>query len=404
MAINKFILISGCPRSGTSLAMDIQRAVHGDEAIMGTKFPQWTGDQKDDITGPMSGINEYFKSKTEEKPKKKDDFRDLNPNGFWEMPFTCGGIRYSMKLKGYFDELKKGSRFVKVVSQGLPLSDPIYIDKIIYMIRDPKSTAKSQERLSRKDMMNGIEINGKEKPFNSPEMFINVSISAARFFSVYPEIPVCFVNYRDLTTDTEKQLKRMQDFVGYGDYSKGSDIIDSSLVRSNTERKSESRIWDDAWHIYDEFNRASELVKIGESPKRIFEELVKWSMRSDRALVMRNRKWFCARADTQVNAIICKRCMSNDKFRSTLKSNPRNEKTKFPDWKNEPCMWECGMKHKSCTEPIKIEESISKNFWLNPCCVCDNYKDGCNAVDGLSVDMCKDVAECDKFKHKDRIC
>ncbi len=35
-----FIVVSGCPRSGTSLQMEIHREVHGDDAICGYQFPQ----------------------------------------------------------------------------------------------------------------------------------------------------------------------------------------------------------------------------------------------------------------------------------------------------------------------------------------------------------------------------
>ncbi len=36
----KMLIISGCPRSGTSVQMDIHRAVFGEERILGAKFPQ----------------------------------------------------------------------------------------------------------------------------------------------------------------------------------------------------------------------------------------------------------------------------------------------------------------------------------------------------------------------------
>jgi len=38
-----FLIVSGCPRSGTSVTMDIQREAHGDEAICGEKFPSHLG-------------------------------------------------------------------------------------------------------------------------------------------------------------------------------------------------------------------------------------------------------------------------------------------------------------------------------------------------------------------------
>ena len=40
MARKGLVVVSGCPRSGTSVNMDIQREAHGEESICGEKFPQ----------------------------------------------------------------------------------------------------------------------------------------------------------------------------------------------------------------------------------------------------------------------------------------------------------------------------------------------------------------------------
>ena len=225
--IGKIIVISGCPRSGTSLMMDIHRKTYGDDMIMGNfddvdKTEEELNKEMENhkqkilenikhpgqraMTQYMMGRNEDRFPKREENKEKRRERRkkakDMNPNGFGEHAFSVQGIQCIMKngrgqIIGQFqDELEeslKNPKILKVVSQGLMTSDPIYIGKIVYMLRHPRAVAKSQERLEREG--GDIVIDGKKREVHTPEMFINVTMMALRFFKNNPGIPVKIVQH-----------------------------------------------------------------------------------------------------------------------------------------------------------------------------------------------------------------
>ena len=149
------IVISGCPRSGTSLLMDCMRHTFGDDRIMGAKFPQEKNlqdkqyeNEDDNAFETRMHLSSIFnKDKIEKAQKDFELIKDMNPNGFWECRYSVAGIKWHI---GFKDNPKT---IVKVVSQGLPQTDPRYVDKMIYMLREPHQVAKSQERLRRMPFM-----------------------------------------------------------------------------------------------------------------------------------------------------------------------------------------------------------------------------------------------------------
>jgi hypothetical protein len=383
---NGLIIVSGCPRSGTSVCMDIQREAHGEDAILGEKFPQENRkkamrellEKKEDETYAEHSVRKYLLNKQLEQEENQltDDerkWRDMNPEGFWEMAFTVRGIIYTPMHKDVLNKVMNGEKKIcKVVSQGLLWSDPMYISKIIYMIRHPRAVAKSQERLIRgfdvvdkktgelKNMFDGIKI-------HTPEMYIAVTIQAANFFLNNPEIPVQFFHFEDLIEKPIEVIDKMSKFVGSGDYTKAYGIVQPKLNRSKHEDV-HSNLWKDSIFVYDRFCKAATMINEGVDRKKVnilFKEIIEYF---DNPRVMYNREkrhWRCFRAKQTVNESMCKSCISSYSCRQNFKKySEKTEGYVAKHWSEEPCLFECGM-DLDREEHLTIEESIKNNFWID---------------------------------------
>lgn len=335
------IVVSGVPRSGTSVCMDIQRAVHGEDMILGSKFPQENKNRK--RIEPKTPIQKYIREQSEkfrEENEKPFDYKDLNPNGFWECIFTVQGIRYRQALKKLFERIKKERNlFCKIVCSGLIPSDPDYIDKIIFTLRDPHSVAKSQERL--KNSAPDAEI-----AKHSPRMFISNIVQASKFFLDNPDIPVFIYNYEDLMENPKEVIDKMQDFLKFGDYSKAYNVVNPKLQRSHEDNIKEDAMFEDAEHIYELFkqHKFQEIVDYMKDPKRITNRI--------------QRSWMCLRMGKQVTEHMCKACKSSEDTRRNFIDNAKLKGINFLD---QPCAFDCGMNLDA--EPISVEESIKNNHW-----------------------------------------
>lgn len=354
------IVVSGCPRSGTSLMMNCLRHALGDDRILGHEFPS--------IENKLEKFNEKKPHETEEQyqlrmylskkmnPDLEEDLeetKDLNPNGFWECTFSVRGVYFTPQFESFLEEMEFEDEnkltVCKIVSQGLAQSDPRYIHKVIYMLRDPYSVAKSQERLKRNMTFIHPETGGEvnlfdEVTIHSPEMFIKVSLSAAQWLENHPEIPVLFVNYDDLIQKPNETLNIIQDFLQEGNFEKAKSIINPKLKRSYAEPE-KSDLWEDAEYVYEKMlNQDFNFMEFLTDKKRKFNRL--------------QRKWPCLRARQYMIEPHCKACKSDKKFRESLKEYAKSANV---DWQNEPCVFECGFNLDS--DPITIEKSIENNFW-----------------------------------------
>ncbi|MBW2998291.1 sulfotransferase domain-containing protein [Candidatus Woesearchaeota archaeon] len=371
------LVISGCPRSGTSVCMDIQRVAHGEQNLLAQKFPQqFKKDPQKKLEnlqrrrGESEGqfkIRKYsMERQLKNKKQKEDDFTDMNPEGFWEMEFTVKGIVYSPKYKETLKEVLNGKNYVcKVVSQGLLNSDPKYIDRIIYMIRHPRAVAKSQERLKRQ-IPNPV-VDGKEVKIHTPEMFIQVTSQAARFLLENPEIPIRFFHYEELIQDPKKTIDDMQNFVSYGDYKKAYDIVQPRLNRSKHEDV-QNALWDDAMYVYEEFSKAAKIINDTnnrDDAKVHFKNILTYLANPKRNINREKQNWKCYRAKMSVNQKMCQDCIANKDYRENLKKHSEGIKGQVTkSWQEEPCMYECGRDvDREEKDYLSIEESIENNFW-----------------------------------------
>jgi hypothetical protein len=354
------IIISGCPRSGTSLMMDCMLKTFGEERILGKKFPQeehlkyWNKKHEKESEEQFE-LRQYLQNKNPNDPLKEfEKSKDMNPNGFWEMLYTVQGCYYRLfdaeRLKELLNEELKEAKICKIVSQGLAQTDPRYVHRIIYMIRHPRQVAKSQERLKRnlpqfKGDDGRMHKMDEELKIHTPEMYINVTSVACKWFLVNPEVPVYFVNFDELITKPEETLNDLQKWLGFGDFSNAINCIEPKLKRSDPENI-EHRLWKIADDVYDLFN------------KKDYQGVIDRVEKGQELLQRENARWQCLRRNQTTTPDVCKQCRGDKSTTVRFREDAEKERIK---WEGEPCLFECGMgfdiKH------ISVKESISDNFW-----------------------------------------
>jgi len=346
------IVVSGCPRSGTSMMMRIMQRAFGDERILGTKVPR---KQTPLVPEGASEIKRYLMEKQHKKnPERKGEERTkrMNPNGYFEMAFCVKGVfwqpQYEEMLDGLLAEEQKS--VCKIVSQGLARSDPRFIDKIVFMARDPRSVAKSQEQLGRDTPMNpedAPETDGKKVLIRSVDMFNQVTVAAARWIDAHPEIPVHLVNYDELLDDPISVLAALEEFLEEGDFFTAHELIDTSLRRSTPEN-----IEGDAAEFAHELFTSmlnKDWTGIGTKMKDRIKK------RRDNPPL--KTRWLCPRVGSSVSATICGMCKTHEQ---TLGNLIKSTKVKQRVWEKEPCPFECGIQD---GVGLTIEQSVMNNHW-----------------------------------------
>ena len=340
------IIVSGCPRSGTSLMMNVLRTALGPERVMGRK-----GFGEEDCAGgtPMEReavkYAEHAVRRFQGAPPERDTAEELNPDGFWECRYTVEGIRFNMADHVRQEKLlAAGSGIVcKIVSQGLFQTDPRFVDKIIFMLRHPRMVAKSQEKLKHQlpfEVPEGMRV-------HTPEMFINVSGMAATWLRTHNK-PVLTVLYDDLLDNTSAVMQRITAFLGE-DVSAGAAVIKGGLRRSTPDNV-ESDMWGEAEEVY------ARLVA------EDYSGIVEYLKDPRLAVNLRKRRWLCARRAVVVDCVDCARCRGSRDIAMRLR---RTAEALGVMWRVEPCLYECGFS--PFGGHISIADSIARNTWSDLC-------------------------------------
>lgn len=354
--MSKLNIVCGVPRSGTSMTMELMRLTFGDDRILGSKFPRESR-AEDKFPGETDEVYSYRMAlqelKKEQNKDKNEKSKDLNPNGFWEMPFTVAGIRYSLTYSDLFKKINSSKEplICKIVSQGLPTSDPGYINKIIYLLRDPASVSKSQERLERELM---VKLPGSDETIDfwegaqiiEPRMFITVSIQAAQWFKANPEVPVLFVKYLDIVQKPEETLRKMQDFLGEGDFTQAIDSIEVKLNRSTGHELDHP--------LAEEANQVYEMMC-----KQDWDGIIEYAIAKDTERSKETVQWTCLRRGVTTNTMLCELCKSDKLMMESFKKAAEEMGI---DWENKPCGFDCGIGNNP-NKPITADESIKNNHW-----------------------------------------
>lgn len=404
----KVFVVSGCPRSGTSVTMDILRHLYGEDMIMGSSLlvedktdeeieADLEASQKEFLESiPNEGIRKvkaYEMSRADARhPERKEkrakrralrkEAQSMNPNGFFEdRRFSVRGINRVMRAgKGrseIFDaELKEmlvTPKILKVVSNGLLASDPIYINRVLILNRHPRAVAKSQERLrggipeieGHKNTRTDTQGRKQDIVKHSPQMYIRVHMQTLEFIQANPDIPIKIVQYENVLSDPKNVIESIHKFTGFeGDLEAGQGVVDPKLNRSKHMDKA-STLWEDAEYIHKALCTIETLLEDNdrESIEKVIDETFEYFDDPTREINILQRQWFCLRAKTNTSAALCEGCMLVPEAAANLRK--KSEAKVVPGvrtWVDEPCLFECGMdvKRKSF---VSIEDSIYKNWW-----------------------------------------
>lgn len=349
------IVISGVPRSGTSVCTNIVLEMLGEDRLIGSKFMGRDEVPKDRKSRPhrtLTPIQEYTKNKrivgrglpvVGNRKGKRDfkDIKDMNPKGFYECPFTVQGLYWRPQVHGLMKRVDnlESEPFCKIVSNGLLKSDPTKISKIIYMLRDPHEVAKSQEKLVQQ-----MELPEGEK-IHSPDFFISATVQFCRWAVLYAqEVEILIINHGDLLAYPVTNAGVIAGFLGVSS-NNAADIVDKGLHRSKPQDIPHPQ-WQDADRIH-ELMQASDFQGVLDYMKDPTLETHK-----------QRAKFQCHRLGSVVVKPQCEACRSNPVVRANFKKTARKNKI---DWKNSPCAFECGAI--AGIVPISIDESIARNHW-----------------------------------------
>jgi hypothetical protein len=343
------------------MMMRIMRSAFGEERILGEEFPNETRQkveaQRQEALSKLTEIQRYLLEKMRVKPKESsmtNRVLDMNPNGYFEMAFTVRGAAFSPATARLLERVEKEEKpsICKIVSQGLAKSDPRYIDKVVFMVRDPRAVAKSQERLGRQNPMDperAPQRNGKPILIRSVGMYNQVTVAAARWIVNHPDIPVHVVNYDALLDNPLPVIASIAEFLGEGDFSRAHELIDTSLRRSEPEAvdEGEDALFAMALHGHLLVGRFDRVL---ETAKARAEYL--------RANPPAPKQWHCPRLKQTVVENICRLCRSHELTTRNLRETAKKKKIK---WEGEPCPYECGIMGDA---GITVAESIAQNHWL----------------------------------------
>lgn len=338
------IVVSGCPRSGTSSMMDCLRLSFGDERILGSKFPQedrvaMALEKHEKETDDEFETRRYIKELLS-PPKNKDISvsKDMNPNGFWECPYSVKGVKWHLNMPDL------NGKICKIVSQGLFHSDPQFIDKIIYMLRDPRQVAKSQERLKRLPFLSHQEEIDSGLIVHSPDMFIGVTYQACKWILANPQVPILIVNFDDLIMFPNETLENVRIFLGEGDFSNHN--IDPKLKRSYPKEIAND-LWEYADTIY-------ELMK-----QKKYQEIVDFYEENSKIINREKIHIPCVRLRERMAYNECVGCKINADLVSNL---IKRAEEKNIAWQYEPCIFDCLCD--PLNDHISMKESVRNNHWI----------------------------------------
>ena len=167
-AAEPIIVVSGLPRSGTSMMMKIL------------------------AEGGLSIV-------TDELRTADDD----NPNGYFELEtvkqMSAGNVTWLSNA---------GGKVVKVISALLEYLPPEYSYKVIFMEREIKEILASQQKmLSRRNKMS------KSSDAEMEEQFRKHLTVVKPWLARQPNMDVLYVSYNALVSDPEPQCKRVVEFI-----------------------------------------------------------------------------------------------------------------------------------------------------------------------------------------------
>ena len=264
----KFIVVSGEPRSGTSMMMQ---------------------------TLNLLGLNIWQNDET--RNKSKDDTylkhaQKLNPKGFFETQFVVRGInlermKKNAENKDNFENIleQHNGEVVKIVTRGLLNTSSELIDKIIFCARSPRSIAYSQTELT-STVMVASNKGDWEFPildYNPLNYIIDISRLLKNIDKYKDKMTV--VKYNDMHNNAEETIKSIISFLNLIPTEKqiNSAIknVDPNLNRKSNPPNIPGKEWEIAEKLYEKLIKKEimniELEnEITEYMQQIRKEKISW--------------------------------------------------------------------------------------------------------------------------------
>lgn len=201
----KYNIVSGLGRSGTSVMMLAMR--QSGIPITGFRHSLYLPELS--FGGKNVDIGISFPT---------DIARERNRNGFWEIPT----LSVYEGLTNYYKDIGIEGDVIKVFAGVLAKSEPKLINKVIVMLREPRTMLSSMVQC-REFVPEQIT------PFT--EMLAH-HLRAMKAFLEGNEKEFLVVRYEKLLEKPEKTMKAVCGFIGRGDYKYGARVIDKKLNRS----------------------------------------------------------------------------------------------------------------------------------------------------------------------------
>lgn len=344
------LVVTGAPRSGTSLMMRILIEALGADRCLGTKHPAETAfekhkEQREDETDVHYAARAYSHKIDPEGRKFQRMITEsmaMNPDGFWEDSKYVGrGLSWHQGID------IKPEHFVKVIFKGLARSDPRFVSKVIVMARHPRAICKSQEKLKH----GGVAANVLGK-IQNPGTYVDSLQDAAAWLAYNAELDVMVVKYDDLIDKPYQTVAAIGAFVGPGDWDKAKAIIKPALRRSVFDNP-EDDLWPDAEAMYD--------LLCANPPD--FEGIVDFANNLSDSFKQNRDRWVCARNGLTVSYRQCEGCFDNALIRDNYRKRGADAGI---DYVKEPCLYVAGLDLSRDYEPgvDYIQLSIDNNHWV----------------------------------------
>jgi hypothetical protein len=328
----------------------------GEDKMVGSKFmredfkdpewPKWMSPERKAISNRILEKRRSNIKKRREKAGNKLR-KGMNPDGFWETPYVKG-MRWNVNDADNFKKWEDPAceEVIKIISPGIYGTDPRFIHKVVFMLRDPRSVATSQEDLLHPTpLVDGEKLDNGFRN-NSPMFWIRSYRAAARFFKDNPQIEVYFVKYDDLVANPKDTLQGVANFFG-GEYDLDAAVsaVKPKLKRS-VPKEIDDEPWDDAESIFEmmQAQNYAGILKQAEDHTAESNQL---------------RTWHCFRMGRMVTRTECKLCRTNP---TVMENYKIAADARDVPWYDEPCTYECGI-DPDPSKHISIEESIENNSW-----------------------------------------
>lgn len=188
----EIVIVSGLPRSGTSMMMQILDAAG---------FPVLT-----------------------DKVREPDN---NNPKGYYEFE----PVKKLMVDKSWLPEAKGKS--VKIIAQLLPFLPANYNYKIIFMRRDMDEVLQSQQIMLGKE----TDVKSKAFPMGLSSAFKKQLGKVEDWVDSQPHVDILDVNYTDVVNNPKEELESILHFINFdGNIEEMEKVVDKSLYRNQIEK------------------------------------------------------------------------------------------------------------------------------------------------------------------------